>query len=197
MSYPKAIILNETQLFKKFNDLREYDLQPPSLADGKDYAQPINREVLHCEDSVNVLIYASRIDSFILCEEFRTGAFFNGEENPFIMSSVAGMVDDGFTPEETAFKEVHEEAGIQKTDISAMTFITYAYSSPGRLTEKTYIYLAEIDFEPEAGIFGLPEEGEEIKTHIITRDKTFEMLDNHQILNAPTCIALNWFRCHR
>jgi len=191
----KPKILKEAQLLKKFNDIREYDMQHASLVEGIDYAAPINREVIFCTDSVNVLIYLKSIDSFLFCEQFRTGPYFNGEENPFSISCCAGMVDKDTPPEEMAKIEVFEETGIE-IETTDLTFITSAYPSAGRMTEKVFIYMVELDYAPDIGFYGLAEEGEEIKTHIIPRTKTFEMLANNEFLSATTCLALNWFRAN-
>ena len=184
-------ILKETVQYDGFNKLVEYDIQAQSLVHDKEWAAPINREVIYAQDAVTVLLYAPEIDSFIFCEQFRTGPFFHGDDDPFILEAPAGMIDKGLTPHETAIKEVEEETGLIITDVEK---IAEVYPSSGRTTEKTYIYYAEIPGSPKDGIFGLAHEGEEIKTHIIPRGKIYDMLGNHTLRHAQTVLALNWFR---
>ena len=192
-----AKIIKEKIIYKSpYNEVYEYDLEHTSFHETVDYAPPINREVIKCADGVNVLIYVKPLDSFVFVEEFRTGLFFNGEKNPYAIGCVAGMMDKDKSPEDTAKAEIFEEAGIEAGNID-LTLISKAYASPGRLTEMAYIFYAEIDETPELGIFGLAHEGEEIKTHLIKREKAFQMLDEHKFASAMTVLALNWFRANR
>lgn len=190
-------VLNEKKLYSSpYNSLSEYDIQHASFHDGQDYATPINREVLTCADGVNVLVYIIPLDSFVFVEEFRTGLFFNGEENPFAIGCVAGMMDKNKSAEDTAREEIIEETGIDASGID-LTPIASVYPSPGRMTEKTHIFLAELNIEPELGIFGLADEGEEIKTHLIKREDAFQMLDENKFASVMTTLALTWFKANR
>ena len=167
MTSSHAIIVNEKTLYEGFNTLKEYDLKPLSLKDQEIHLPAMNREVLHCTDSIAVLIYVRSADSFLLCQQFRTGVFFNIEErDPYILEIPAGMVDPGYTPEETAIKEVREETGVE---ISTVECISLSYASTGRMTEKTWLYYVEIQDTPETGHFGNADESEDIKTHLIPR----------------------------
>ena len=188
-------ILKEVIHYSGFNLLKEYDIEAPSLQAHQDYAAPINREVVHTQDAVVVLLYLPEHDSFLFCEQFRTGPFFHaGDDSPFILEAPAGMIDKGHTPAETALKEVEEETGIV---VKTVEQIAAVYSSSGRITEKTYIFYAEIPGTPETGMFGLAHEGEEIKTHIISRLETYALMDNQKFYHAQTALALNWFKANK
>ncbi|MGM0421858.1 MAG: NUDIX domain-containing protein [Pseudomonadota bacterium] len=187
-------ILNEKILSSGFNLLKEYDLEVPSLKENIEYAAPMNREVVHTQDSVVVLLYAPDQDGFLFCEQFRTGPYFNGEDNPFILEAPAGMIDYGLSPEETAIKEVEEETGITLKDIHQIAAV---YSSSGRITEKCFIYYAEIPGNPATGLFGIAHEGEEIKTHCLPRKEVYSLLDSHKLYHAQTVLALNWFKANK
>ncbi len=189
----KARIVKEKQLYKGFRDLREIDVEAPSLAQPGEYAPAMNREVVLFDDGASLLVYIKPLDGFLMTEQFRVGPFMNNEENPFVLGLIAGMIDKAPTPEDTLRAELYEEAGI---DGANLTFekIAATYPSSGAASEKNYTYYTEIDFEPDAGIYGLPEEGEEIRTHVIPRQKAYEMLDSFEIISMPTCLALNWFR---
>jgi|AntRauTorckE6833_2_1112554.scaffolds.fasta_scaffold10883_2 ADP-ribose pyrophosphatase len=187
-------ILNEKIQYSGFNLLKEYDLEVPSLKEGMEYAAPMNREVIHTQDSVVVLLYAPEQDSFLFCEQFRTGPYFHGEKNPFILEAPAGMIDYGLSPTETALKEVEEETGIILKTIDQIAAV---YSSSGRITEKCFIYYAEIPGNPTTGMFGLAHEGEEIKTHCLPRTDIYSLLDSHKLYHAQTVLALNWFKANK
>lgn len=191
MTDPKIIKKRET--FSGFNKIDEYDFSPPSLRDDRDYTAHINREVIKTEDAVIVLIYCRENDSFLFCEQFRTGVHFNprNSDRGFILECVAGMVEKGLSPHETAIKEAQEETGAELSDLEAFY---QCYPSTGRMTEKNYFFYAEIEAAIPTGIHGNPDEGEEIKTHFIKRQKAYEMVDNFDFLHIQTILALNWFR---
>lgn len=195
MTSPFAEIISEKTLYSGFNILKEYDIKVRSLKDQSISLPPMNREVLHCTDSIAVLIYVKSADSFLLCQQFRTGVFFNAEErDPYILEIPAGMVDPGYTPEQTAIKEVEEETGVK---IDSVECFSLSYASTGRITEKTWFYYAELDEAPETGIFGNEEESEDIKTHLISRTKAYEMLAKLDIVHAPTISALYWYKAEK
>ena len=189
----KTKILAKKSLYSGFTQLYEYNLEIASLNPQKQYLQPCTREILHCYDAVVVLIYAPEIDCFVLCKEFRVGVFCNENNNdePYIFECVAGMIDENKSPIDTAKQEVYEETGLK---VNKLQQIAKVYSSPGHLTEKIYIYYAEIAGIPQNGFYGLAAASEEIETHIIKREEVYKMMDEMQILDSQSLLALNWFR---
>lgn len=195
MTQRAAEIINKKIAFKGFNQINEYDLKVRSLNDPNKLLPPMNREVFHIEDAVAVLIYVRACDSFLICQQFRTGVFFNEEDrDPFIFEVPAGMIEKGLSPAETALKEVEEETGIK---IEHVEQFQIAYNSTGRMTEKTYLYYAEVDSIPNTGMYGVEDEGEEIKTHLIPREKIYEMIKDGTIIHAQTLLALYWYRTEK
>ncbi len=185
-------ISSETKLTDGFIKVWRFGLQMPSVRDDVSYAAPITRELVICSDSVVVLIYAQDIDSFVFCQEYRMGVVFNKSgDDPFFLQCIAGMIDKNKSPEDTARAEAMEEAGIKVDRLEPMAQV---YTSPGRHTEKTHLFLAHVAGAPQPGVFGLPEEGEEIQTRVIPRKKVYEMMDTFEIKDVTTLLALNWFR---
>ena len=192
MTQSQAEIINEKVVFKGFNQINEYDLKVRSLKNPDKLLPPMNREVFHVEDAVAVLIYVRSADSFLICQQFRTGVFFNEEgRDPFIFEIPAGMIEKGLSPKDTALKEVEEETGLK---IEHVEQFQIAYNSTWRRTEKTYLYYAEVDSIPNTGMYGVEDEGEEIKTHLIPREKVYEMIKDGTIIHAQTLLALYWYR---
>lgn len=187
----KTKVLATKKLYKGYFDLFQYDLSIPSFDEHKEYLTHANRELLKTSDSILVLIYAPNIDSFVFCEEFRIGVFFNSNSNdePFILECVAGTIEENESPEETAIKEVREETGLH---LKKLRPITAVYKSPGIMTEKSHLYYAEVDGEPQSGIHGIG--SEEIKTHILSRATIYQSMDEGKIYDSATLIALQWFR---
>ncbi|QDP72716.1 NUDIX domain-containing protein [Legionella israelensis] len=188
----KGRILEATQYYEGFNQFSVYNIEAPSLNPQKNYIHLNKREILHCSDSVIVLIYASEIDSFVFCQQFRSGIFFNpSEDDPFPLECVAGSIEKNHSPEETAYQEAREEAGLE---VGHLREIMVAYTSPGIITEKTHIFYATAKEVPQSQLGGLESEGEEILTHVIKREDVYQMMDNMKINDVKTLLALNWFR---
>lgn len=189
----KAKSTAEEKLYEGYLQLYKYDLEIPSLNHKKAYINLKKRELVHSADSILVLIYAPAIDSFVLCQQFRVGVFFNeNQDDPFILECVAGTIDNHCSPEKTARREVYEETGLE---IGTLTAIAVAYKSPGLMTEKTYIYYAKVQGIPKSGLYGVDDE--EIMTHIIKREKIYKLMDGMKIIDSATLIALNWFRANQ
>ncbi|KTD33734.1 ADP-ribose pyrophosphatase [Legionella nautarum] len=189
----KINTIRKETVYKGYLQLYKFELEIPSFSTKRASLPSKKREVVQSRDSILVLIYAPMVDSLVMCQEFRPGVFFNaGQDDPFILECVSGTIDEGKKPEETAKKEVFEEAGLT---IDAVKLIACIYKSPGLMTEKTYIYYAEVDGVPESGLHGVDDE--EIMTHIIPRKKVFQLLDGLKIMDGATLVALNWFRAVR
>lgn len=184
-------ILNQKQLYSGYLQFYQYQFAIPNLRES-DKKITMQREVIQSRDSVLVLIYLPAQDSFLLCQEFRPGVcMHSGDESPFILAGVAGAIEPGTSPEETALREVYEEAGIQ---LNHVELISSVYRSPGVMTEKSHIYFAQYFGEVLPGIHGLPEESEQIITRIIKREALFQLQDTGKINEIATVLALNWFR---
>ena len=65
---------------------------------------------------------------------------------------------------------------------------------PGSCDEFFHFFIGEVDLpDTTSKIFGLVEEDENIKTHIISRSEAISWMDNGKIRNLPTLYALSWF----
>src|SRR3546814_9874688 len=65
-----------------------------------------------------VLPYDPVQDAVVLLEQFRTGPMAAKDDNPWLIEIVAGIIEDGETPEDMARREATEEAGCTITDRS-------------------------------------------------------------------------------
>ncbi|MEC9409465.1 MAG: NUDIX domain-containing protein, partial [Pseudomonadota bacterium] len=75
---------------------------------------PFTRELFERGQAVCVLLFDPRKDAVVLLEQFRVGAL-EDERSPWLIELVAGMVDEGETPEDVALRESEEEAGTVPT----------------------------------------------------------------------------------
>jgi len=123
-----------------------------------------------------------------LVEQFRIGARFN-KPDPWLMEVIAGMMEKNEEPRDVAIRETFEEAGIQLSDV---TLVRRYYASPSSTTEEVFVFTSECDLSNAGGVFGLAEEGEDIKVHIVSIEQALEWLDQGVIKNAISVIALQW-----
>src|ERR1700753_232611 len=70
------------------------------------------RDIEDHGESAVVLAFDPLRRKALLVEQFRAPAFFLGEDG-MSLEPIAGRVDDGQTPEETAKREAMEEAGVR------------------------------------------------------------------------------------
>jgi len=104
------------------------------------------------------------------------------------------MVEKDEEPVEVAKRESYEEAGLT---LSNITQVAQYLASPGASTEEVFIYYANADLANAGGVFGLAEEGEDIKLHVVDTEDVFTRIDKGDICNALSLIALQWFRIKR
>jgi ADP-ribose pyrophosphatase len=69
--------------------------------------------------------------------------------------------------------------------------------SPGAITEAVSLYCGRVDSRGAGGVHGLPEEGEDIKVEVVPVTRLAGMLENGDIGNAVTVIAVQWLLLHR
>jgi len=184
----KAKIISRKLEFKGWHRLETVVIQHQSLKhDG--WTSPISREIYYCGTAVVALLYQPETDQILLNEQFRVGAFIAGDDSPWLMECCAGMIDDGEDPEAAVRREAAEETGCTILDLE---FIGKTYPSPGGSDEVHLLYCGRIG-TAKAGHYGLAEEGEEIKTHLVSAAEAIDMLDTGRITNAATVICLHWF----
>ena len=98
---------------------------------------PFTRELFERGQAVCVLLFDPRKDAVVLLEQFRVGAL-EDERSPWLIELVAGMVEEGETPEDVALRESEEEAGTVPTRLIP---VCNYWVSPGGTSEKVAIFL--------------------------------------------------------
>ena len=184
-------ILQREQCFSGFYRLERLQLRH-RLFSGEMGAQ-IERELFVRHDAVCVLPYDPRRDEVVLIEQFRTGAL-DKADNPWLIELVAGLIDKDEQPEEVARREAMEEAGLE---IGALWPVCRYFPSPGGSNEQVHLYVGRCDSEGAEGIFGLPEEGEDIKVHVWSVERALAAVRDGKIDNAASIIALQWLALNR
>lgn len=184
----KIKVISRKVQFKGWHTLETMVVEPPSLKH-EGMAEPLSREIYLYRPVAVVLLYLPETDQILLNQQFRIGAFVAGDESPWLMECCAGVLDEGEEPEAAARREAMEETG---SIIRDLEFIGKAYPSPGSSNEVYFLYCGRVD-SAEAGHYGLEEEGEEIKTHLLSAAEALRMLDSGLITNGGAVMCLNWF----
>lgn len=154
------------------------------------WSAELERELFVRGDATCVLPYDADTDQVVLLEQFRVGALGH-DQSPWLLELVAGINDEGETPETVARREGAEEAGIALGELKP---ICQYLVSPGGTNEKIHLYCGQVDASTAHGVHGLDHEGEDIKVHVVSASQAFEYVSSGKINNAASIIALQWLQ---
>lgn len=189
--YPADLqILDQRTVFQGFFRINEYKIRHRLFNGG--WSEVVTREMFERGHAVVVLPYDVASDQLVLVEQIRLGAAATSH-TPWLLEAVAGMVGAGESVEEVARREAQEEAGLTLGRLLPM--LSYL-SSPGGTTERIHLLLGELMMPLQTGVFGLAEEHEDIKVHLMSRAEAMQLLAAGKIDNAATVIALQWLELH-
>jgi ADP-ribose pyrophosphatase len=150
------------------------------------------RELFERGDAIAVLPYDPKTDSLVMIEQFRPGAL-RGDDSPWMLELIAGVVEAGERDEDVCHREAYEEAGCE---LAELTPIATVFPSAGGCTEQVRLFCGHVIKASIGGLHGLQDEGEDILVHSISRGDALKMLAENQILNGHTLIALQWLHMH-
>ena len=183
-------ILQEEIAYQGHFTLRKLILQHRCFGGG--WSEPLVRELFERGDAVGVLPYDPVTDSVILIEQFRPGAM-RGEDSPWMLELIAGVVEPGESDEDVIHRESMEEAGCE---VSELVPIATMIPSAGACSEQVRLFCGKLSKAAIGGIHGVQEEGEDILVHSVTRDDALRMVAADRIPNGHTLIALQWLQIH-
>jgi len=152
----------------------------------------IRREMFERGDAVAVLPWHVESDKVILIEQFRPGAI-RGDDSPWMLEAVAGVVEAGETDIDVAHREALEEAGCT---MDALTPIVSYYPSPGACSEQIRLFVGRVVSAVVGEVKGVDTEHEDILVHSVARADAIAFLDAGKINNGLTIIALHWLARH-
>jgi nudix-type nucleoside diphosphatase (YffH/AdpP family) len=149
--------------------------------------QEQQREVYDAASGAAVLLYNRERRTVVLTRQFRLGARLNGHDG-FLLEAAAGVLDDDAPPEERAKIEAREETGYEVDDVEP---VLQLFPSPGSLTERIHLFVAEYDPARRPGHGGgLAEEGEDIEVLELDFDDALAMIETGDIVDAKTVLLL-------
>lgn len=192
-SYSASDVTIESRefLFRGFIQVEKVSLKH-RLFNRSDYSPLIHRELIHRPEAAGVLLYNDQKQKFALIEQFRIGAL-NDAESAWQLEVIAGVLDGNESPETCIRRESLEESGCEITELEHLFSF---YPSAGACSEFFHLYTAEVNLPNEGGIFGMPDEGENIQLHLFNYDQLSTLLKNGRLSNAPVIMALQWLAQH-
>lgn len=157
--------------------------------------QRLSRETYNRGNGTAVLLYNPEKGTVILTKQFRMPAYENDKNDAFLIEACAGAIDKAISPEATIKKEAEEEVGYLVKNVKQ---VLTAYSSPGALTEKMYLFVAEYNDQMkvnEGG--GLESEHEEIEILELPFIDVIKMVANEEIIDAKTILLIQYAQINK
>ena len=191
MTLRKVDILKRVTAFQGYFQVDRYRLRHETFDGGM--SAEITREIFERGHAAATLPYDPVRDEVVLLEQFRVGADAAGRE-PWMIEIVAGIIEDGETPESLVQREMLEEAGLTTLELEPMATIL---TSPGGASETVHFFCARIDYSDAGGLFGLDHEGEDIRAFVVPGNDVADLLTSGQVENGHAVLALQWFLLNR
>ena len=154
--------------------------------------QTSSRETYDRGNGAALLPYNRRLGTVLLTRQFRYPAYVNGYGG-LMIEAAAGLLDEA-DPEARIRSEVEEELGYR---LGAVTKVFESFMSPGAVTEKLYLFVAE--YEPDMKVGdggGLEGEGEDIERLELPFAAAMEMVRTGEIVDAKTIMLLQHLALH-
>jgi nudix-type nucleoside diphosphatase (YffH/AdpP family) len=117
-------------------------------------------------------------------------AYANDKNDGLSIEVCAGALDKDESAESCIIREVEEEVGYK---INKATKVLEAYTSPGAVTEKMYMFIAEYSDEMKVNSGGgVDSEDEDIEVLEIPFKEATEMMNSFKIIDAKTIMLLQY-----
>ena len=183
----KFKIVSKKNLYDGFFKMNEIVLKYKKY-DGT-WTNSISRELFGGVQVSAVLPYDPLKKEIILIQQFRPGTISKNLDN-YLIEIVAGIIDEGETPEDAAKRECFEETGCV---IKKLIPIQGYFPAPGSSESFYHLFLGETETFSGTRIMGLENENEDIKVQSFKSSKVREIMQKGKILNGLTLSALQWF----
>lgn len=184
-------ILDQNTVYDGFFKIEKLELQYEKFTSGQ--IKPQVREVFERRQAAAVIPYDPVRDEILWIEQFRPGALQAGFY-PWIIETIAGMIEPGETPEEVVIRESIEEAGCAIRDIEK---IASYLVSPGGTSEVIHLFYARTDTSQITKYHGLIEEGEDIRTHILSFTDSLKWYQEGKLNSATPMLSMQWLILNR
>ena len=187
LSHAKRVV------YKGFFSVEEHDLSYRKF--NNQQSSILTRSALISSDAVIVLPYDPVNDRILLIEQFRSGPYVKGDKNPWVLEPIAGLIDEGETPESAGIREAQEEAHLE---IKRLQLVARSYPSPGISTEFFHQYIGIVELLDSSDLIaGLSSENEDIRSHIFEYEQFFEMIESGKVKVGPLILLGLWLSKNR
>ena len=183
----KFKILNKKNLYNGFFKMNEVVLKYRKY-DGK-WSNSIRRELFGGAQVAAVLPYDPISKEIILIQQFRPGTI-SKDINHYLDEIVAGIIDEGESPEIAAKRECLEETGCE---VKKLIPIQGYFPAPGSSESFYHLFLGEVESFQGSKIQGLENENEDIFVKCFKIEDVKKKMEEGKIINGLTLIALQWF----
>lgn len=185
-------VLHEETLYRGFFELKRVQFRHKLFAGGM--SGIVTRELLIKGAASAVVAYDPQADAVVLVEQVRIGAYNPALPNsPWLLELIAGMVEEGESPESVAVRESEEEAGVK---VSRLEHALSVWDSPGGVLERIHLFVGQVDSATAQGLHGLADEHEDIKVHVVSRERAYQWVCEGKIDNSIAVIGLQWLQLH-
>lgn len=150
----------------------------------------IERETYDRGNGVCVLLFNPEQNTVLLTRQFRMPIYANVREEAMSIEVCAGAMDREESPKDCMIREIEEEVGYHIPEIQQ---VMEAYSTPGAVTEKMYLFTAAYNASMKVSNGGgVEDEQEEIEVLEYAFSEALAMIVNGQIKDAKTIILLQY-----
>jgi nudix-type nucleoside diphosphatase (YffH/AdpP family) len=155
----------------------------------------LSRETYDRGDGAAILLYNTQRQSVILTKQFRMPIYVNAPSESYSIEVCAGAIDNNEDPLETILREVEEETGYR---IKSAQQVLAAYTSPGALTEKMFLFVAEYhdDLKKSSG-GGCEDENEELEVIELSFEDAMTMIKEGSVRDAKTIMLLQYAKIEK
>ena len=193
MNRTLALSHAKRSVYKGFFSVEEHDLTYQKF--NNEQSNVVTRSTLVSSDAVIVLPYDPINDRILLIEQFRAGPYVKGDENPWVLEPIAGLIDEGETPESAGIREAQEEAHLE---IKRLELVARSYPSPGISTEFFHQYIGIVSLPDETNLVsGLESEAEDIRSHIFSYEEFYKMIVEGEMNVGPAILLGLWLSKNR
>lgn len=150
----------------------------------------LSRESYDRGNGTSILLYNKEKGTVILTKQFRMPAYANNKNEGMSIEVCAGALDKNERPEVCIIREVEEEVGYK---IDNATKVLEAYTSPGAVTEKMFMFIAEYNDDMKVNDGGgVDSEDEDIEVLEIPFEEAIQMMNDFKIIDAKTIMLLQY-----
>src|SRR4051812_39650184 len=185
---PKVEVISRRRVFDDFFKVDEVKLRFERY-DGT-MSEAVRRLSFERGDSSAALLFDAHLRAVYLIEQFMYPTL--AKAGGWLQTVVAGIIDEGETPEEAIRREIVEEAGFAVEHIEP---IANFFVSPGGSSERIFLFCALVSDGARLGEGGgVATEHEDIRLVPVPLDEFMTRLAAHGFADAKTIVAGYWLK---